>query len=91
MKRVIAVLLAFGGLLLITTSFQKEPDAFAAGAVITVKRDAAVFAKNLTTLKNALERLQPGDSASRQTAIHELRQSRLAYKKIEAFMEAFFQ
>lgn len=91
MKRVIAVLLAFGGLLLISTSFQKEPDAFAAGAVIAVKRDAAVFAKKLTTLKTALERLQPGDSVSRQTAIHELRQSRLAYKKIEAFMEAFFQ
>jgi cytochrome c peroxidase len=90
MKRWIAGLLAVGILWLAGTSFRMEPDAFAITATTGFRRDAAVFAATLTTLKTDLESLKPGDSLAQRKATESLRRSRLAFKRIEAFMEFFF-
>ncbi len=91
MKRWISGLLFAGAVWITGSSLRNEPDAFARAATSRFRREAAAFAATLATLKADLEALRPGDSLTRRKALESLRQSRLAYKRIEAFMEFFFE
>lgn len=69
---------------------EAPPDPWVAHCLAQFLTDARHFSGTATELKSAVDQLAPADTASLYRCRQALLRSRLAYKKIEYFMEYFF-
>jgi cytochrome c peroxidase len=91
MKRVLTVVGVLFCMAVLVAAGPRAETGYITGRVAQFKKEAAVFAQSAEALKSAVSRLHTGDTASRTAAVEALRNCRLRYKRIEAFMEYFFE
>ncbi|RQO30380.1 cytochrome C peroxidase [Taibaiella sp. KBW10] len=91
MKRFVISLLVLVCLIVVSAANEQGASPYVSASIEAFKKDAKVFADHAEQLKIAVAALKPKDKAGRQQAIARLRACRLSYKRIEAFMEYFFE
>lgn len=92
MKRILcAVSILICLLVAFSLSATKKQDILSQIAISHFKQDAKAFAVATTTLQDRLNGLTPGNKESVAHAVAALKDTRLAYKKIEFFMEYYFK
>ena len=78
-------------LIIFASALQQQPSEYSNRSTAAFRTDANLFTDAAVALKTSIAALKSGDEPGRQLAIRALRQCRLRYKRIEAFMEYFFQ
>ena len=91
MKRLMTGLLLCFCLIIFASALQQQPSEYSNRSTAVFRTDAKLFTDAAVALKTSIAALKSGDEPGRQLAIRALRQCRLRYKRIEAFMEYFFQ
>ena len=91
MKRVMTVVSVLFCMAVLVAAGPRAETGYVAGSVAQFKKEAAVFAQSADALKSAVDQLRTGNAASQKAAIEALKICRLRYKRIEAFMEYFFE
>ena len=91
MKRLISAIIIVCGLIAISATTPPTNPKYVSESIELFKKDAKTFAGSTVQLKAAIAALKPTDKATRTAAIKALRECRLRYKRIEAFMEYFFR
>ena len=84
------LLIAFCLLILSTGMRPAQTTGYTTQTVANFTKDAQVFSVSLNHLKEAIQAIQPKDPQKLLAAREALKQSRLRFKRIEFFMEYFF-
>jgi cytochrome c peroxidase len=93
MKKIIVCTLSI--LICLSVAFSlsatKKQNVLSQSTIAQFRRDAKAFAIATTTLQDKLNRLTSGNKGAAVEAVTALKDTRLAYKKIEFFMEYYFK